>query len=288
MRLKRSLAGIALVAAAYSATALIGNDKVNVPLTIACAWLMAIAIVLAAQQLRISRRAHFAVWFALLFLNFTSVAIEGTLFAPGLAPPAGLAQNLLRLAAGSAVIALFLAVLFHDQSRVNADRMARRSLFGWLWRIVAVAAVYVVLYLLLGGLNYTFVTHPYYEAHVGSVTVPPAGTIFAFEPFRGMFIAFSVLPLTLALRSAMNRPASIALVAGLMLFLIGGVVPLLPLNSLPLYLRVASLWEIFGQNFLTGATGAYVFAGTWRSRRAVGQRAAAIEGPTFGSEVIQS
>ena len=266
MRLQRSVAGVALIAGSYSATALVGTDNVDVSLTIACAVALAVSMVLVAQRLRISARAHFAVWFGLLFLNLASVAIEGTLFAPALAPPSGLPLNLLRLAAGSAVVAGLMGVLFHDGEGKIGDHVATRSPFGWTWRILVLAATYVVLYLVLGGLNYTLVTHPYYEAHAGSLTVPSVATIFAYEPLRGALIALSVLPLILALRSRDYRTGPVALTAGLLLFVVGGVVPLLPQNSLPLYLRVASLWEIFGQNFLVGVACAYVFIGA-RSRR---------------------
>ena len=267
MKLLRGVTGIGLVAAAYSTAALLGNDKVDVPLTIGCAAVLGVVTVFVARHLRVSARAHLAVWFSLLFLNFTSVAIEGTLFAPALAPPSGLALNLLRLGAASAAVALVIAGLFHHPKASIAIQVSQRSPLGWSWRIVALAAVYVAVYLVLGGLNYTFVTHPYYEAHAGSVTVPPPAAIFAYEPFRGFLIALSLLPLTLALGGRGYGTASIALIAGLMLFVVGGLVPLLPQNSLPLYLRVASLWEIFGQNFVTGAASGYLFIGTRPTRQ---------------------
>ena len=265
MSLGRSLVGVALVAVTYGAVALVGKDNVDVPLTIACSLVLAVAMVLVANRLRIAARAQFAVWFSLLFLNFASVAVEGTLFAPALAAPAALPWNLLRLAVGSAAIAGLMGFLF-GQENGPADWLTSRSPLGWTWRLLAVAAVYLVVYLVLGGLNYTFVTHPYYETHSGRLTVPSTATILAYEPVRGLLIGLSLLPLTLALRAGAHAAVSVALVGGVMLFVVGGVVPLLPQTSLPLYLRVASLWEIFGQNFLTGVAAAYLFT-TWRQRR---------------------
>jgi hypothetical protein len=49
-------------------------------------------------------------------------------------------------------------------------------------------------------------------------------------------------------------------------FVVGGLVPLLPQTSLPLYLRLASLWEIFGQNFLTGVACACLFVDAGRAQ----------------------
>jgi hypothetical protein len=102
------------------------------------------------------------------------------------------------------------------------------------------------------------VTHPYYESHAGGLTLPPAATVFSYEPVRGLLIALSVLPLCLALR---RDPRTVAIVAGGLLFVIGGVVPLLPQASLPPFVRVASLWEILGQNFVTGVACTYLFIG---------------------------
>jgi len=45
------------------------------------------------------------------------------------------------------------------------------------------------------------------------------------------------------------------------LFVIGGVAPLLGASALPLFLRVASGWEIFLQNFSTGAVAALLLGG---------------------------
>lgn len=60
------------------------------------------------------------------------------------------------------------------------------------------------------------------------------------------------------------RTLVVAVVVGSLLFIAGGVVPLLPESSLPLYLRVASLWEILGQDFLTGIVAAYLFTANLR------------------------
>jgi hypothetical protein len=61
---------------------------------------------------------------------------------------------------------------------------------------------------------------------------------------------FSVLPLVLTIRTTRRR---LAIMCGVILFVIGGVIPLLQqVNTLPLFLLVASAWEIFFQNFLTG------------------------------------
>jgi hypothetical protein len=255
----RIAAGVILVAGAYAAGVLVPvgvTPSADIPLTIACALVLAISIVFVANQLTLSRRQQFIVWFALLFLNLSAVAVEGTLFAPAAAPPSLLVVNLVRLAIVSTLDAALVATLFGTAGGIPERLTSYQPVFGWLWRLVAAAAIYVVLYLVVGGINFTLVTQPYYVSHAGSLTVPPAQTILLYEPVRGLLIALSVVPLTLAFRGRTSRTA---LVTGLMLFVVGGIVPLLPQTSLPLYLRIASLWEIFAQNFTTGIACAYMF-----------------------------
>ncbi len=70
------------------------------------------------------------------------------------------------------------------------------------------------------------------------------------ESIRAPLIVLSVLPLVLTVRTTRRR---LVVICGIILFVIGGVVPLLhQVNILPLFLLVASAWEIFFQNFLTG------------------------------------
>lgn len=261
-RVTRQTVALPIVAAAYWATSLLpigARRGADVALSLACGFTLAMAVVLVAPRLNISRARQFTVWFALIFLNLAAVAVEGTLFAPALSPPSLLGANLIRLAIGSAVIAGAVALIFGTRARAEA-----RGIGGWWWRVIAVAGLYLVLYLVLGGLNYSLVTHPYYESHAGSLTVPSLPTILLYQPVRGLLIAVSVLPLIAALRA---RTLVLAVTVGTLLFIAGGLVPLLPQSSLPLYLRVASLWEIFDQNFFTGVAAAYLFGRRpWRSR----------------------
>ena len=253
----RAVSGVALIAGFYSLMELlpIGAPGANVALTVASGLVLAIAIVWVAVQMRTDHRTQFVVWFALVFLNLAAVAAEGTLFAPELAPPASLAANVTRLLVASTAVGAVAAGLFGVAGGVRTGA-ASRPLNDWVWRLLTVAAVYVALYFVIGGINYSLVTRPYYESRAASLTVPSALTLFLYEPIRGLLIALSVLPLTLALRL---RTRTVAAIAGLMLFVVGGLVPLLPQTSLPVYLRVASLWEIFGQNFLTGVVCALLF-----------------------------
>lgn len=266
----KSLAVGALIAGGFTVLMVlpIGGNRADPALTAVSGLVVAVVVVPIAARVAAPGWQRFEVWFFLFFLNLASVAIEGSMFAPAAAPPSVLGLNLIRLAVVSATVAAIAAGLVgHPSSPASRTGEPRRRWYEWAWRVIAATMIYLVVYFVVGGLNYTFVTHPYYESHVGSLTVPSAQVVLAYEPIRGVLVALSVLPLVLALRM---RGAQLAAVVGGMLFIIGGLVVLLPQTSLPLYLRAASLWEVFAQNVITGIACAYLFRLKPAYQRAVG------------------
>lgn len=259
MRMLRSFAAGALIAGAFSVLMAlpIGGNRADPALTVVSGLASAALVVPIATRVTAAGWRRFELWFFLFFLNLTSVAIEGSLFAPAASPPSQLGLTLVRLAAVSATVAAVAASLVPGAVSAPSRRDgASRRWYDWAWRVLAAATIYLAVYFLVGGLNYTFVTHPYYESHAGSLTVPSLQVVLAYEPIRGILIAFSVVPLVLALRM---RGAQLAAVVGATLFIVGGFVVLLPQVSLPLYLRMASLWEVLAQNVITGIACAYLF-----------------------------
>jgi hypothetical protein len=202
-----------------------------------------------AASMPASPRRHLLVWGSLIFFNLASVAIEGSFFAPtliGNALPALLIQQFLAaVATGWVITALFSA----KEASVSA-KQAGRSFFSWAWRFPVSVLVYVVFYFIFGGINYALVTRPYYQAHAGGLAVPAAQVTLMAELIRGALIALSVLPFLLTVHTSKKRRA---LQTGLLLFAIGGLVPLtMQVGVLPLALLAASAVEIFFQNFSTG------------------------------------
>ena len=264
-----------LIAAAFTGVMIlpIGGRTPDPVLTAVSGAVLGAVVALMASRVRGTALRAFEVWFFLLFLNFASVAVEGSLFAPGAAPPALLGPNLIRLGVVAAVIAAIAAFGRGRPAAVALPRRAQRPWYRWSWRVVAAALIYLAVYFVIGGLNYTFVTRPYYEAHAGSLVVPPLQVVLTYEPIRALLIAVSVAPVVVSLNMRLFHTA---LAAGVLLFVVGGLVVLLPQSSLPLYLRVASLWEVFAQNMITGAACAYLFGiavGTGNADRQTGRAA---------------
>jgi hypothetical protein len=203
-----------------------------------------------ASQTAASRLRHFFIWSCVIFLNLVSVILEGAFFAPDLvsgAIPSLIFQQLL----AALVTAVLVSILFAPSNKIQvSSTRLKRPWHAWVWRFVVSSLSYIVFYFIFGAVNYALVTKPYYETHVGSLAVPAPQVVLMVESIRAPLIVLSMLPLVLTLRTTKRR---LAIMCGIILFVVGGVVPLmLRVNMLPLFLLVASAWEIFFQNFLTG------------------------------------
>lgn len=194
-------------------------------------------------------KRHFLVWGSLIFFNIASVAIEGYFFAPELigdALPGLIVQLLLTALVTSGIV----SVLFPSNEHAAVVAPISRSFLSWVWRFFGSILVYVVFYFFFGGINYALVTKPYYETHAGGLAVPPVEVTLAAEVIRGALITLSVLPFLLTIHANKKRQGFLV---GMLLFGIGGVVPLtMQVGALPLFLLLASAWEIFFMNYFTG------------------------------------
>ena len=228
--------------------------------SVSLVWLFLAAVVIGltlgpiAQQLTVSRGRHLLIWSSIIFFNLASVMIEGAFFAPALVPiplPAlALQQLLATLVAGLAITVLFAPAPLAAQP---LSVSVRRPWYDWAWRFVVSSFSYLVLYLGVGGINYNLVTQPYYATHAGGLVVPPAMTVWLIESVRAPLIVLSVLFFLLASRPGRRT----TVLTGLILFMVGGVAPLLlQAGTLPTVLLVASAVEIFFQNFLAGVVAA--------------------------------
>ncbi len=221
------------------------------PVLIAQGSLIGMVLGALAPEIRASHWRHILILGSVLFFNSLSVAIEGMFFAPSLAAttlPWIIVEELVVAAAiGMLVLRLFSPSY---ESIGWKDVQPDRSRFSWTWRFAVSTFSYLASYFVFGAVNYALVTKPYYEAHAGGLVVPSPQMVLAAESVRAPLIVLSVLPLLLSVRWS---PPRRMIVVGLVLFIIGGIVPLLgEVNTLPLFLLVASGWEIFFQNVTTG------------------------------------
>lgn len=190
-----------------------------------------------------------------IFFNIVSVTIEGHFFAPELMPKEAISPIMGQQLIAALITAIVIAMLFTNRNKMifNLSYYSRpesRRWYSWVWRYLTATLSYVVFYFIFGAINYFYVTKSYYESNVSGLVVPEPSVILIAEIIRAQLIVISILPLILSAKISKNK---LAIYCGLILFVIGGIVPLLlQIGNLPPVLLVASGVEIFFQNFLTG------------------------------------
>lgn len=257
--LKSLLVGVAYVIAVAIGGMIVNLLGFNLPKaenpTASLMWFFAGGVIAGlslgpvASSIPSARMRHLFVWGSLIFLNIASVAIEGYFFAPALigdALPALLLQQLVAALAASWVI----TALFASKEFAAPIVPITRSIPSWIWHFALATLAYVVFYFIFGSINYMLVTKPYYEIHAGGLDVAPVQVTLVAEVVRGALIALSVIPFLLNVPADKKRLGALT---GFLLFAIGGLVPLtMQVGVLPLFLLLASAWEIFAMNFTTG------------------------------------
>jgi hypothetical protein len=218
--------------------------------------IMGLILGLVARQLPASPARHMLIWSVLLFANIGSVIIEGFFFVPDLVTNlwVTLAQQLLPCL----VTAALVYWLFAPRPAATPAMTIHRDWYDWLWRYALSAATYLAAYWLFGAINFALVTRPYYEAQGSPLAVPDPQITLLAELIRAVLIVLSLLPFLLTAQMPLRQ---LAVWSGLLLFIVGGIVPLTwQAGTLALPLLLASAVEIFCQNFTTGVVAALLLA----------------------------
>jgi hypothetical protein len=190
--------------------------------------------------------SRFVIGTCAVFFTMLSITIEGALFAPTLigSLPALVLVDLLAAVAVGGVAMLGSAPTVAGATRGFSWRM--RPWYSWGWRFALSAGSYVLFYWIYGALNYMLVTQRYYTALDTQLQVPSPQLVLVAEAVRGPLLVLAVLPLALTPRLTRRR---LVFSGAAVLVIVGGIVPLLhQAGTLPIFLLVASGWEIALQN----------------------------------------
>jgi hypothetical protein len=194
------------------------------------------------------------VWAVQAFVRSIGLGIEGALFKPASAT-VSLVGALTGLLIGLLVAWISVALLRPDGIEVLADGV-KRSWWGWTWRVLVVGLAYFLFYFIFGATNALLYTKRFYENNPQyGLTLPPTGVIFMAQLLRGPLFGLG----SLFIARSVNLPRrQLALWLGLMLFIVGGMVPYMEITfrTMPLGFNLATLTEILFQNVLTGVVAA--------------------------------
>ena len=198
-----------------------------------------------------------AAWAVLAFVRSLGLGIEGSLFKPTQAMSA-LIGAVFGLLVG--LLVAWLSVrLFMPANPSPRAAASHRSLWGWIWRVLVVGLAYFTFYFIFGAANALLYTKSFYENNPQyGLTLPPTNIIFIAQLLRGPLFGLGSLFIVLCADASRRQ---LAIWLGLLLFIVGGLGPYLEVTfrTMPLGFNLATLAEIFLQNFLTGIVAANLF-----------------------------
>lgn len=123
---------------------------------------------------------------------------------------------------------------------------ARHDAFGWIWRLIVAAVVFMPIYFVFGLMVLPF-TGTYYQQQMFGLVAPTIETLLPILFTRSVLFLVACLPI-IALWQKSTRALFWRL--GLALFFMVGFVIMLYATWLPLYVRVPHTLEIFADEFV--------------------------------------
>jgi hypothetical protein len=166
--------------------------------------------------------------------------------------------------AKSVLYAWLIAYFFHpsdEDASIKSDLQrlfVSRGIVSWILRLSVADIVYVLTYFVFGAVAFKF-TRPYYTdpSYGLNLKLPAVGLVFKLQFLRSLIYIIVTLPLIAGLRL---RKPTMAVLIGLVLFVAGGLTPLLANQEWPAALRFYHGVEILSQNFTTGFLFVYLLA----------------------------
>jgi hypothetical protein len=139
------------------------------------------------------------------------------------------------------------------------DTEIKRSWWGWTWRVLVVGLAYFIFYFVFGATNAFLYTLNFYKNNPQyGLNLPDPAMIFLAQLIRGPLFGLGSL---FILRATSAPRSRLAVWLGILLFIVGGVGPYLEVTfrTMPLGFNLATMIEVFLQNFLTGVVAANLF-----------------------------
>ena len=139
--------------------------------------------------------------------------------------------------------------------RYITDKLKKRSVFNWIWRIVVGIFLYLFLYLTAG-----FILQATYPELLDFYKdkIPPFDLMIGTQFLRGLiFVVVAIL----ILRTLKELKSKKAIFIGLVFAILGGIAPLIiPNDLMPHNIRMGHLFEVGSSNFIYGFILAYLLS----------------------------
>jgi hypothetical protein len=225
------------------------------------AWALAANVLIAAVLTALAVRSRWTGWrlaaalFLVLFMvkSFTSL-IEAAFFDLFIDRATALALLAHELVVALVAAPSLVALTGRMRSRPTADEPALAPVSWPVPKFVACSALYLVLYFVFGLIIYPYV-HEFYAQKI----LPGPLAIIAMQLLvRGPIFVAIVL---LVVRMVRGTPATRALLAALVMSVVGGVAPLMVPNPfMPDAVRFVHFFEVVTENFIFGWVTGWLFA----------------------------
>ena len=199
-----------------------------------------------------------AVWAVQAIVRSLGLGIEGSLFKPTAA------LNAIVVAIFGVLVSLLVSwlsvlLIMPANQEPHEQEMTSKSSWSWTWRALVVGLAYFVFYFVFGATNALLYTKSFYENNPQyGLSLPPTIIIFLAQLIRGPLFGLGSLFIVRATNATRRQ---LALWLGILLFIVGGVGPYVEVTfrNMPLGFNLATLTEIFFQNFLTGVVAVNLF-----------------------------
>jgi hypothetical protein len=159
--------------------------------------------------------------------------------------------------AAETLVYLIVAIVLVVLGRVlgltgdSTKPMPRRPVGKALGTVAICAVAYMIYYLVFGGITYQFFTKQYFP-NAAELIAPLGWWFWAIQIARGLLMTLAVMPAIYTLRLSRG---TVAICAGLLIWVAGGLAPLLvPNEFMGTRQRFIHIVEIFTQNFTLGLT----------------------------------
>lgn len=234
------------------------------------AWLVVVGLLQAAVIGYVLARATWHGWklIAALFVVYAGITvfqtqIEAIVFLqyfvdiiPAQAMP-GLIANGVIAAAIIALAAVFIFDKFNAPAQAEtASQPLHLSVVEWIWKIAALAVIYVFVYILFGALVAKPLAGAAFDEYYANLQLPP--WIIPFQLIRGTIWVLLTLPVIRMMRGSW-RETALGVIFMLSVPIASLVIP--PNEFMPASIRFAHLVELFTSMFVFGAIDFWLL--TW-------------------------